>query len=126
MSNVKYVSRATSTKFFSELATRSFHDPHSRHHPGAFQGSTLRTVAWNNIGTRIATGGPGGVVRVLNPEKTDHRYATEFKLTGVQVVETVAWDPTHSEKLANCGGGDSSGSGGGGPVKFWDYRSMQR
>ncbi|KAF3939500.1 hypothetical protein ABW19_dt0207259 [Dactylella cylindrospora] len=113
----RYLSRSGATKYFADVQIRAFHDPNARHHPGTHSGTILRTVAWNNIGSRIATGGAGGNVKIWNPEKADVRSSTDLKGTGLQVTEKVQWDPTHAERLASCGAGDS------GVVKFWDYRS---
>ncbi|KAF3905507.1 hypothetical protein ABW20_dc0110076 [Dactylellina cionopaga] len=115
----RYLSRSTASKYFSDIQIRAFHDPNARHHPGTHSGTILRTVAWNNLGSRIATGGAGGNVKIWNPEKADVRSSTDLKGTGLQVTERVQWDPTHAERLASCGVGDS------GVVKFWDYRTAK-
>ncbi|KAK6495323.1 hypothetical protein TWF481_003347 [Arthrobotrys musiformis] len=117
--NTRYLSRSAAPKYFSDIQIRAFHDPNSRHHPGSHSGTILRTVAWNNLGSRIATGGAGGNVKIWNPEKADVRSSTDLKGTGLQVTEKVQWDPTHAERLASCGVGDS------GVVKFWDYRTAK-
>ncbi|KAF3929221.1 hypothetical protein AA313_de0204434 [Arthrobotrys entomopaga] len=75
MSNqsTRYLTRSTAPKYFSDIQIRTFHDPNARHHPGTHSGTILRTVAWNNLGSRIATGGAGGNVKIWNPEKADLR-----------------------------------------------------
>ncbi|EWC48397.1 hypothetical protein DRE_02166 [Drechslerella stenobrocha 248] len=105
--NTRYLSRTTAPKYFSDVQIRAFHDPNARHHPGSHSSTLLRTVAWNNLGSRIATGGGGGNVKIWNPEKADVRSSTDLKGTGLQVTERVQWDPTHAERLASCGVGDS-------------------
>lgn len=103
----KLITRDRAPAFFSGLKTRDY-----REHRNASQ--SIRSIAWNNHGNRIACGLTDRLVRVWNPEKAEIKYSTELRGHG-GAVERVHWDPTHSDRLASASAD--------GTVRFWDYRS---
>ena len=103
----KLISRDRAPSFFSSLKTKEY-----REHRNAKD--SIRSIAWNNHGNRIACGLIDRLVRVWNPEKPEIRYTTELKGHS-GAVEKIQWDPTHSDRLASASTD--------GTVRFWDYRS---
>lgn len=97
-------------QFFAGLKTREYREHRSSNHSH----TSIRSIAWNILGNRIACGLTDKLVRVWNPEKPEIRNSTELKGHSMGV-DRVAWDPTHADKLVSCGGD--------GIVRFWDYRS---
>lgn len=97
-------------QFFAGLKTREYREHRSSNHSH----TSIRSIAWNILGNRIACGLTDKLVRVWNPEKPEIRNSTELKGHSLGV-DRVAWDPTHADKLVSCGGD--------GIVRFWDYRS---
>ncbi|KAI5800083.1 WD domain-containing protein [Geopyxis carbonaria] len=93
---------------FATLKARTYND-HSRN--AAF---SIRDLAWNAPGNRIACALSDKLVRVWNPDKPDLRNSTELK-GHTAPVAAVVWDPTHSDRLASCSADHT--------VRFWDYRS---
>ncbi|GAA6014126.1 hypothetical protein JCM11491_004113 [Sporobolomyces phaffii] len=74
----------------------------------------VRTLAWNQDGRRLATGGTDKILRIYLPDK-DPRTATECRgHTGE--IQVVKWNAMHPERLATCA------SGGDKALKFWDIR----
>ncbi|RPB28440.1 WD40 repeat-like protein [Terfezia boudieri ATCC MYA-4762] len=105
----KLVPKDRAPSYFASLKAREY-----REHRNA--SSTIRSIAWNNLGNRIGCGLTDRLVRVWNPEKPEIRYSTELKgHTGT--VERIQWDPTHSDRLASASTD--------GTVRFWDYRSAK-
>lgn len=75
---------------------------------------SIRTLAWNNKGTLIATGAADRTVRIWNPERPHIKHSTELRgHTGA--VSNVAWNPTKDYEVASCSTD--------GTVKVWDIRS---
>ena len=74
----------------------------------------IRTIAWNPLGTLIATGAGDRTLRIWNPEKANVKNSTELR--GHQgSIEQVAWNPVKEAELASCGTD--------GTLRFWDVRS---
>ena len=74
----------------------------------------IRTIAWNPLGTLIATGAGDRTLRIWNPEKANVKNSTELR--GHQgSIDRVAWNPVREAELASCGAD--------GTVRFWDVRS---
>ncbi|CEQ42263.1 SPOSA6832_04044 [Sporobolomyces salmonicolor] len=66
----------------------------------------VRSVAWNQDGRRLATGGADKSLRIYLPEK-DPRTSTECRgHTGE--VSSLRWNPTHPERLASCSASEGS------------------
>ncbi|GAA5913094.1 hypothetical protein JCM5296_002067 [Sporobolomyces johnsonii] len=75
----------------------------------------VRSVAWNQDGRRLATGGADKSLRIYLPDK-DPRTSTECRgHTGE--VSSLRWNPTHPERLASC-----SASAQDKALHFWDIR----
>ena len=106
----KLIPRDRAPSFFASLKSREY-----REHRNAKD--SIRSIAWNNHGNRIACGLMDRLVRVWNPEKPEIRYSTELKGHS-GAVEKIQWDPTHSDRLASASTD--------GTVRFWDYRSECR
>ncbi|GAA6062368.1 hypothetical protein JCM10212_004214 [Sporobolomyces blumeae] len=74
----------------------------------------VRTVAWNQDGRRLATGGTDKILRIYLPDK-DPRTSTECRgHTGE--IQVVRWNPVHPERLASCASGQDKS------LHFWDIR----
>lgn len=96
--------------YFGAFKAREYREP-SRN-----ASSSIRRLAWNPPGNRIALALTDKHIRVWNPERPELKHSTELK--GHQAaVNAVAWDPTHSDRLASA---SLDGS-----VRLWDYRSKQ-
>ncbi|KAN0117398.1 WD domain containing protein [Hyaloscypha variabilis] len=94
-----------------ESKTQTYHDP------TATRGSVshgLRTIAWNPLGTLIATGAADRTLRVWNPERQNVRYSTELKGHSAGI-EKVAFNPVKDAELCSVSSD--------GVVKFWDVRT---
>jgi len=74
---------------------------------------SVRTVAWNITGTRLASGSTDKTIRVWNPEKPEVRYSIQLKGHN-QVVEQLCWNPTNIDHLVSASLDKT--------VRFWDYR----
>ncbi|TQS31491.1 hypothetical protein Golomagni_08228, partial [Golovinomyces magnicellulatus] len=74
----------------------------------------LRTIAWNPLGTLVATGSADKTLRVWNPEKAHVKFSTELK-GHAAAIEKVAFNPTKDAELASVSSD--------GVVKFWDVRT---
>ncbi|GAA5828666.1 hypothetical protein JCM3766R1_003779 [Sporobolomyces carnicolor] len=74
----------------------------------------VRTIAWNQDGRRLATGGTDKILRIYLPEK-DPRTATECRGHAGEI-QVVRWNPTHPERLATCAAGSDKS------LNFWDIR----
>ena len=82
---------------------------------------TIKSVAWNSTGSRVATASVDRTVRVWYPERLpEPRSRTRstghmWELKGHSAaVEQISWDPTHSDRLASASQDKS--------VKVWEYR----
>ncbi|KAL3427793.1 WD domain-containing protein [Phlyctema vagabunda] len=74
----------------------------------------LRSIAWNPLGTLIATGSADKTLRVWNPERPNVRYSTQ--LSGHAAgIEKVAFNPVKDAELCSVSSD--------GVVKFWDVRT---
>lgn len=103
------LSRALFPSAFSKQKTQTYSDS-----TRAATSHNLRTIAWNPLGTLIATGASDRTLRIWNPEKTNVKNSTELR--GHQgAIERVAWNPVKEAELASCSAD--------GTVKFWDVRS---
>ncbi|KAK4162096.1 THO complex subunit 3 [Cladorrhinum sp. PSN259] len=75
---------------------------------------SIRSIAWNPVGTLVATGSSDKTLRVWNPEKPNVRFSTELK--GHQAgIEKVAFNPVKDAELCSISHD--------GVVKFWDVRT---
>jgi THO complex subunit 3 len=106
------ISKDRFSAIFATAKTQTYYDPSSRG-PGSH---AIRSIAWNNTGSFVATGGADRLVRIWNPERANVKNSTELRGHGLGV-ERVAWDPTKDGGLASVSGDGS--------VKFWDVRSAK-
>ncbi|KAK0730607.1 WD40-repeat-containing domain protein [Lasiosphaeris hirsuta] len=74
----------------------------------------LRSIAWNPLGTLVATGAADKTLRVWNPEKPSVRFSTELKGHSSSI-EKVAFNPVKDAELASVSSD--------GVVKLWDVRT---
>lgn len=87
---------------------------------------SLKGVAWNSTGSRVATASSDRTVRVWYPERlpeprTRSRGASGYtwELKGHSgSVESISWDPTHSDRLASASQDRT--------VKVWEYRMLRQ
>ncbi|EGS23333.1 WD40 repeat-containing protein [Thermochaetoides thermophila DSM 1495] len=96
--------------YFGPLKSQPYNDSTSRggsHH-------SLRTLAWNPLGTLIATGASDKTLRVWNPEKPNVRFSTELK-GHTSGIEKIAFNPVKDAELCSVSND--------GVVKFWDVRT---
>ncbi|KAK1757601.1 THO complex subunit 3 [Echria macrotheca] len=98
--------------YFSQFKSQTYNDTSSR---GPLSGhSGLRSIAWNPLGTLVATGAADKTLRVWNPEKPNVRFSTELKGHSSSV-EKVEFNPVKDAELASL---SSDGA-----VKIWDVRT---
>ncbi|KAK4106006.1 WD40 repeat-like protein [Parathielavia hyrcaniae] len=81
---------------------------------GLLSHPSLRSIAWNPLGTLIATGSSDKTLRVWNPEKPNVRFSTELK-GHVAGIEKIAFNPVKDGELCSVSND--------GVVKFWDVRT---
>lgn len=106
----RLIPKAKFSERFGSSKTQTYHDPSSR---GA--GShAIRCLAWNPLGTLIATGSVDRTLRVWNPDRSNVRYSTDLK--GHEAgIEKVAFNPAKDAELASVSSD--------GVLKIWDVRS---
>ncbi|OHE90980.1 WD domain-containing protein [Colletotrichum orchidophilum] len=95
--------------YLTNLKSQPYHDPGS-----SSRGHTLRSIAWNPLGSLVATGSSDKTLRVWNPEKPNVRFSTELKGHSA-AIEKVAFNPVKDAELCSVSND--------GVVKFWDVRS---
>ncbi|TPX17445.1 uncharacterized protein E0L32_003088 [Thyridium curvatum] len=101
--------------YFASLKSQPYHDPNLSTRPSASGSVTgIRSIAWNPLGSLVATGSADRILRVWNPEKPNVRFSTELK--GHQApIEQVAFNPVKDAELCSVSND--------GVVKFWDVRT---
>ncbi|KAI9171969.1 hypothetical protein HJFPF1_01460 [Paramyrothecium foliicola] len=97
--------------YFGNLRSQPYNDPNSSR--GA-SSHGLRSIAWNPLGTLVATGSADKTLRVWNPEKPHVKFSTELKGHAASI-EKVAFNPTKDAELCSVSSD--------GVVKFWDVRT---
>ncbi|KAH6895186.1 WD40-repeat-containing domain protein [Thelonectria olida] len=105
------LSKERFSDYFTNLRSQPYSDPNTSR--GANPNS-LRTIAWNPLGTLVATGSAERVLRVWNPEKPHIKFSTELK-GHTASIEKVAFNPTKDAELCSVSSD--------GVVKFWDVRT---
>ncbi|KAJ4151403.1 hypothetical protein LMH87_012105 [Akanthomyces muscarius] len=100
------------TTYFKNLRSQPYSDPNTSRAPGA--SNNLRCIAWNPLGTLVATGSSSKTLRVWNPEKAHVKFSTELKGHAAPI-EKVAFNPTKDAELCSVSSD--------GVVKFWDVRT---
>ncbi|KAI0025468.1 WD domain-containing protein [Xylariomycetidae sp. FL0641] len=86
-----------------------FHDPNA-----SKAAHNIRTIAWNPLGTYIATGCVDRTLRVWNVDKPNVRQTTELK-GHTAPIEKVAFNPAKELELCSVSSD--------GVVRFWDVKS---
>jgi THO complex subunit 3 len=76
--------------------------------------SYIRTLAWNPVGSLVATGSGDRKLRVWNPERNNVKYSTELKGHSGSI-ERVAFHPGKEAELASLSVD--------GTVRLWDVRT---
>ncbi|KAK9418533.1 putative WD domain-containing protein [Seiridium unicorne] len=108
-SRVAYVHPDKFKAVFPTLKPTVYNDPNTARTPG-----NLRTIAWNPLGTWVATGCTDKTLRVWNVDKPNVRQSTELK-GHTAAIEKVAFNPVKELELCSV---SSDGT-----VKFWDVRT---
>ncbi|CEJ93314.1 Putative THO complex subunit 3 [[Torrubiella] hemipterigena] len=99
--------------YFGSLRSQPYSDPSAARGAGA-GANNLRSIAWNPLGSLIATGSIDKTLRVWNPDKPHVKFSTELKGHAAPI-EKVAFNPTKDAELASVSSD--------GVVKFWDVRT---
>ncbi|KAM7223511.1 THO complex subunit 3 [Rhypophila decipiens] len=97
---------------FASLKAQSYSDAGQSR--GGSSHHSLRSIAWNPVGTLIATGAADKTLRVWNPEKPNVRFSTELKGHAAGI-EKVAFNPVKDAELCSVSSD--------GVVKLWDVRT---
>ncbi|KAK7432570.1 hypothetical protein QQZ08_000777 [Neonectria magnoliae] len=105
------LSKDNFSKYFESLRSQPYSDPNNSRSANPH---SLRTIAWNPLGTLVATGSSERVLRVWNPEKPHIKFSTELK-GHTASIEKVAFNPTKDAELCSVSSD--------GVVKFWDVRT---
>ncbi|EGZ77732.1 WD40 repeat-like protein [Neurospora tetrasperma FGSC 2509] len=100
--------------YFGPLKSQSYNDTTSGPRGGGGSHHSLSTIAWNPLGTLIATGAVDKTLRVWNPEKPNVKFSTELK-GHASPIEKVAFNPVKDAELCSV---SSDGA-----VKIWDVRT---
>lgn len=88
--------------------------------------NTIKAVAWNSTGSRVASASTDRTARIWYPERLPEPrsrsrstvgYTWELKGHGASI-EQVSWDPTHSDRLATASSDRT--------VKVWEYRLLRQ
>ncbi|KAK3394550.1 WD40 repeat-containing protein [Podospora didyma] len=99
--------------YFGPLKSQPYTDAASTTRGGGSHQS-LRSIAWNPLGSLVATGASDKTLRVWNPEKPNVRFSTELKGHAASI-EKVAFNPVKDAELCSLSSD--------GVVKFWDVRT---
>ncbi|KAK3906204.1 WD40-repeat-containing domain protein [Staphylotrichum tortipilum] len=98
--------------YFNHLKSQPYNESPAGRPPGPLY--SIRSIAWNPVGSLVATGSSDKTLRVWNPEKPNVRFSTELKghLAGI---EKIAFNPVKDAELCSVSND--------GVVKFWDVRT---
>lgn len=97
--------------YFAPLKSQTYHE--STQSRGGGVGS-IRSIAWNPVGSLVATGSADRTLRVWNPEKPNARFSTDLKGHAAGI-EKVAFNPVKDAELCSLSKD--------GVAKFWDVRT---
>ncbi|GAB1311226.1 THO complex subunit 3 [Madurella fahalii] len=98
--------------YFGPLKSQPYNESTSR--GGAGSHHSLRSIAWNPLGSLVATGAADKTLRVWNPEKPNVRFSTDLKGHSAGV-EKIAFNPVKDAELCSVSSD--------GVVKLWDVRT---
>lgn len=106
------LSQSGAENHFKSLRTQAYRYGSAN---GSSSSSSIRCIAWNGSGAKLACAHSDRSIRVWAPDHSDSRGVTEIKNTHEQRgIEAIDWDPTHGDRLASCATD--------GTVKIWDVR----
>jgi len=100
--------------YFAPLKSQPYIDSTSTTTRSANAQHSLRSIAWNPLGTLVATGTVDRILRVWNPERPNIRFSTDLKGHAAPI-ERVAFNPVKDAELCSVSSD--------GVVKFWDVRT---
>ncbi|POS86576.1 hypothetical protein EPUL_001470 [Erysiphe pulchra] len=111
------IGKGNFSAYLSNLKTQSYHEPSTSRIPVS---NSIRSIAWNPLGTLIATGALDGTIRVWNPEKPKSIYSTELNTGSSKghhrsAIEKVSFNPVKDAELCSVSSD--------GVIRFWDVRS---
>ncbi|EPQ66433.1 Bgt-4986 [Blumeria graminis f. sp. tritici] len=114
------IGKTNFSAFLSGLKTQSYHEPMISRTSTPHSASSIRSIAWNPLGTLIATGASDGTIRVWNPDKPKSIYSTELNTSPSKGhhragIEKIAFNPIKDAELCSVSND--------GVVRFWDVRS---
>ncbi|RKF76027.1 THO complex subunit 3 [Golovinomyces cichoracearum] len=125
------IGKTNFSAYLSNLKTQSYHEPivsrvsnsHTIENSIILvltRSGSIRSIAWNPLGTLIATGASDGTVRVWNPEKPKSIYSTELNISSSKGhhragIEKVGFNPVKDAELCSVSND--------GVVRFWDVRT---
>lgn len=103
------ITKENSNAYFSSLkAAQTYRDPY-------VSGRTLRFVAWNYAGNRLAVIQQDRSMRIWTYDKPDVKSSIEIRNAHQRVVESICWSPLYADELVSCSTD--------GKIKLWDTRT---
>ncbi|KAK0672824.1 WD40-repeat-containing domain protein [Cercophora samala] len=99
--------------YFAPLRSQTYNESTQSRGGGGGVGS-IRSIAWNPLGSLVATGSSDRTLRVWNPEKPNVRFSTDLKGHAAGI-EKVAFNPVKDAELCSVSND--------GVAKFWDVRT---
>lgn len=79
-------------------------------------GQDLRSVTFNNSGSKICTLQSDSLIRIWTADKPDLKTSVGLKDAHERMVESVSWNPLHEDEILSCGSSDRK-------IKLWDGKN---